>query len=350
MRRVSPPSKSVLSFLGLVLLATPALWAQRSSDRSQPASPPRASREFTAAQLENMQARVEMATKLVARLEADAKARGLAAGWRQATLESLLALPLGALEQVDREAYTVDRLAAAMADTAEDPNLIGDPNVDLVYTPFAPCRYIDTRNVGGKITAAAPRAYDLVNSGNIYGGTGGCGVQENVAAAIAMNVTILDPSGAPGFVAVKPTLAAPTSSLVNWYQAGPAVQVANAGVVTMDQGGATAEFFVVSSESVHVIVDFFGVFQAPAATALQTTRPSTTVQRTSGFAWNFFSPSCPAGYALTGGATQADFAANGVSMSISAPSGNAWSCVGQNNSGVTINVTCLAICSRVPGR
>jgi hypothetical protein len=37
-------------------------------------------------------------------------------------------------------------------------------------------------------------------------------------------------------------------------------------------------------------------------------------------------------------------------MSVSAPFGDAWSCIGQNNSGVTINVTCMVICSRVPGR
>jgi hypothetical protein len=79
-----------------------------------------------------------------------------------------------------------------------------------------------------------------------------------------MNVTIVDPSTSPGFLAIKPTAAAPTTSLINWYEAGPAVQAANQGIVTIDQDVPTAaEFVIVASGPVHVIVDIFGAFIAP---------------------------------------------------------------------------------------
>ena len=59
-----------------------------------------------------------------------------------------------------------------------------------------------------------------------------------------MNVTIVAPAAAPGFLALKPTAAAATSSFLNWYEAGPSVQMANMGVVTIFPDAATVPEFV----------------------------------------------------------------------------------------------------------
>lgn len=331
-------------------LASSVAGAQRQagSHAEQTSSTGAVRRGITPAHRANVQARVTTATSIVNRLDAEARAAGRAAGWRQATLEALLALPRTALDRVEQNAHSLDALATALASVADDPSVIGDPNKDLTYTPFPPCRYIDTRNVGGKITAASPRGFDLSLSGPTYGGGGGCGLIDGVTAAIAMNVTIVDPSDAPGFLAVKPSLAAPTSSFLNWYEAGPHVQTANAGVLSVDQDVTGAEFFIQVSASVHVIVDFFGFFLEPEATKLETTVVSDTLIVPNGAGGFIESPLCPAGYAMTGGGCRTGHF--GHHIETTAWEGNAWLCISVNTSGSSSSLRAQAVCSRVPGR
>ncbi len=276
-----------VSAAAIVLTLLPAHAAQ-SPGRSAPVHgavvvsgrdlvPPPPSRE----QLEDVDARIAAATALVDRFGRDAKARGLASSWRQATLERLLPLSLEGLHRVAQQAPSLDALAAAAMEAADDPSYVGNRASDLVYTPIAPCRFIDTRNAGGKIVGV--RAFDVDKPGSSYGGAGACDPVSllNIAtrnsafiAALAMNVTLVDTStaGAPGVVAIKPTAAAPTSSLLNWSQQGPDVQVANQGVVSLDSNslGQDEEFVIQTSGAVHIIVDLFGAFILPQATPLDT--------------------------------------------------------------------------------
>ncbi len=231
-------------------------------------------RKITAEQRENVSRRIAIATEMVNQLQPQAKARGRSESWRRATLEALLALPLSSLEQLQGRAHDVDRLSDAIA-AIEAPATAATTS-DLVYTPIAPCRYIDTRGVGGKIDGV--RGYDIALAGSSHGGDAPCnptvlfGVGQDEFGAIAMNVTIVDPSVAPGFLAIKPTAAAGTTSLVNWYEAGASVQAANQGVITIDQGVATADEFVIqTSAPVHAIVDIFGAFIAPQWGTVATT-------------------------------------------------------------------------------
>lgn len=257
----------------IVLVLTPAAVASGQNPRvtpevAEPEEPTPARRSATKVQRANAEARIAKAQAIVSRLTSDAKRQAAGPGWRQAALESLLPLSLAALEQVEQRAVTLDALARAVVEAADDPNLLGDPNTDLVYRPINPCRYIDTRNGTGKIDGI--RGYNLTANGAIYGGAAACApvtvfgvATDDQIAAVAMNVTIVDPSAAPGFVAVKPTAASPTVSLVNWYEAGAAVQVANQGIASMLQDNAVGDEFVMqSSAPVHVIVDLFGAFVA----------------------------------------------------------------------------------------
>jgi hypothetical protein len=306
-------------------------------------------KRFTAAQMANVQERIATANRILDRLGNEATQQGGNLSiWRKSNMELLYALSLPALQSVERNANSLESLATAVREAANDPNLIGDPNADLVYTPINPCRYIDTRG-GAIVSPATPRAYDLFFNGSAYGGSAGCTVLENVAAAIAVNVTIDQAQAGPAFLAIKPTLAAPTTSFMNWTAAG--TQLANAGVVTLDQSGADPEFFILVSSPTHVLVDIFGFFAEPQATALQITNPTTNWSITSG---SFsVTVACPAGYTITGGGWNHNVGHfDGVSATQSSAEGNSWRCRGwfTGPAGSTQAGTCEAVCARIPGR
>src|SRR5439155_22106703 len=110
-----------------------------------------------------------------------------------------------------------------------------------VYRPIPPCRYIDSRNVLGPISGS--RTYDLDGTGSPWGGSASCNpvtasgvLNADDFAAVAINVTIIGPTGAPGFIGARPVGSPNTTSLVNWFQAGATVQPASAGVISTFQG------------------------------------------------------------------------------------------------------------------
>ena len=318
-------------------------------------------KRVTRAQRENAEARVELATAIVEGLQAEATAKGLSADWRRAALETLLPMSRAALEQVAQRAHNMDALAVARAEVAADPNLIGDPNRDLTYTPIVPCRFIDTRVLGGKINGTVD--YDTSGNGAAYGGSAACAPQtlfgvtdDEQIGALAMNVTIVDPTVAPGFAAAKPTGAAPTTSLVNWYEAGPTVQAANQGIVSTNQAppGTTTNFVIQTSGPVHVIVDLFGAFIEPQATALNVTTVTNSVLIAAGDAGSILQATCPAGTSMTGGGCNfGPFSSQLYFISSNPVPGSnlAWNCAVRNNSGgVAYTLTAYVRCGSIPGR
>lgn len=352
-RRVGVP----LLLTALIALVAPVTLAERGAAQTHRGKPDEAAAKgVTPTQIENAEARIAVATAIVNRLETEAKALGRSSGWRRASLDSLLGLSLSQLHRVEQEAHGVDSLASVIAEIADDPQVFGDPNQDLVYFPVTPCRYADTRTVGGPINGF--RGYDVAQNGATYGGDAPCnptalfGVSEGAIGNLAMNVTIVSPAIAPGFAAVKPTTTAPITSLVNWYEAGPVVQSANQGIVTLDQGAATEEFFVQTSATVHVVLDIFGAFLAPHATPLQVVTTEASVSVSTGNSWDIITPICPAGFTLAGGGHDSNPPATSIFIWQSSPhfGGTAWQCRGLNQSGGTISVTCTARCARVPGR
>jgi hypothetical protein len=290
--------------------------------------------------------------------EAEAKSLGLASGWRQSKLESLLSLSVSKLQDLQKAA-TLDELSAAVAAASVEPQTLGSSSEDLVYKPIAPCRYVDTRFAGGPISPN--RGFDLSLAGSAYGGSLACnptvlfGVGENQFGGIAMNVTVVAPVVPAGYAAIKPTLASPVVSLVNWYTAGPGVSVANQGILTMDQSGALEEFFVETSSAVNVIIDIFGAFVAPEATALDTVIVRNTDACASAASCSV-TATCPAGYRLTGGGASVLAFTNGFDIIWDAPSTSAgannqeWLCQAQNASGASRTFYCTAVCARTPGR
>lgn len=298
-------------------------------------------------------ARAERARAIVDRVASDASARGLQA-WQRPLLERLLPLDDASLQFVEQQAFSLASVTAAIDSASETATLIGDPQRDVTFTPVEPCRFIDTRNSGGKISGV--RAYDADLSGAAHGGSGACNLKTllqvssaNVIAAVAMNVTIVDTSTAPapGYLAVKPTALSPTTSLLNWHVSAAGVQVANQGVVAFDQAGAT-EFVIETSGAVHVIVDVFGAYLEPWATSLQVTTTSSTAT-VPNLANGFAAAACPAGYKLVAGGCDA-FGNGNHYLSTSTANGSAWICGSRNVSGSARSLYAYARCARVPGR
>lgn len=348
---------SVVLFAAVALLATP-LGAQRNQQSSKSGAsgdPSRGRpRRLTPTQADNLQERIAATMRIVDRFEGEARALGRASGWRQATVDALLSLSLAELRQVEQSAVSADGLPAAISAANADPQLLGDPAEDLVYTPVNPCRFSDTRVIGGKITGF--RGYDMDNNGAVYGGTAAChpptifGVAnaDEVPAAV-INVTLIDTTIAPGFVAIKPNALSTISSINNWYDVGQFVQNSNTAIASIEQDLAVADEFVIqTSAPVHVITDIFGVFLPPEATALEQAFPSASVVIPSGQFGFVVTPACPAGFVITGG--QCASSENKPELTDTKIESGGWYCGARNTGGGVLSVTATAICSRVPGR
>lgn len=239
--------------------------------------------------------------------------------------------------------------------------LLGGVTTELVYYPITPCRYIDTRTIGGPL--AGTRVFDLAFTGAAYGGSLGCdpkqvvGGNENQIGALAINVAIVSPTAAPGFIGVRPAQGTTTTALVNWWQMGAAVQASNAGIVSTNQlPGVPAEIEFFGSPT-QFIVDIFGVFAAPTATAMDCVPGplAAAVLTTSSREYSLTPGACTAGYlplTVNCSASGGDFVDGHLEKSragVRYP-GPAQNCAGYYSGASTVTVTAQATCCRMPGR
>jgi hypothetical protein len=300
---------------------------------------------------------------IVGRILRDAGLENVGIDQRRWMMESLYALPLKELRAMGQPGgYDAAAAAIARANlkvSRDGLAKLGEINTDLVYIPITPCRFIDTRNVGGKITGTpiGSRSFDLDATGAAYGGSAACnpksfvGNDANNIGAISLNLAIVDPSLAPGFMGARPLGSTNLTSMVNWYEAGPTVQASNAGIVTSDQTFATdeIEFFGTTS---HIVVDILGIFAAPTSTALEcVTGTLTTTNVGAGATFNLTAGACPLNFGMVSNSCQtvgADLsirlAEHGVIDATTA------TCSGINSSGGALQVTNTPWCCRLPGR
>ena len=356
--------------LGLVLCAgmssvaalPMAAYAQTAADGAAGSAKAATRTAISPAQLSEVRQRMDLARQIVANLAPEAARMGLSEGWQRSTMDILLANSSSKLAQIARIGGYEATIAAATTGKGlvmpkDSGQTLGQTTQDLTYKPFTPCRFVDTRNVGGKISGT--RGYDLSLTGTSYGGSGSCapttlaGVGENSFGAIAMNIAIVDTSsGAPGFVNVVPTGAVSTTALVNWSVASPSTQDSNQAIVTMDQGGSLNEFDVVTSGPVHVIIDLFGAFIAPQATVLncQLSAPTNFAVNTTTRNYNVVSPACPTGFQEVAANCNAsgDFFNLQQSGSYVNPSNTG--CYGRYVGASSATVIVNAVCCQIPGR
>ncbi|HVE50492.1 MAG TPA: hypothetical protein VNG69_12865 [Casimicrobiaceae bacterium] len=313
----------------------------------------------TLAQMARLEEKLRLVSRIIAGMESRGTGRGSSSNWRLSTMSELYQLSNEELASM-QGVHSLNDLPEAIAKAKRvAPKALGSGTDDLTYTPITPCRYIDTRDVGGKINGT--RGFDLDT--NAYTTAAGKCVSAPLTTfgstlfALAVNMAIFDTSVAPGVATIVPTGAPTNTALVNWYQAGPSVQASNAAIVTIDQGLAANEIDVVTSSSVHVIVDVFGGFRANEATALDCV--STFSEETgiaNNAAFNFNIAVCPAGYAMTGagcrtpGLTDAiRWSINGLFQTVAGGAIGAF-CAGQNVSGGPVSIQGTRQCCRVPGR
>jgi len=280
--------------------------------------------------------------------------------WMQ---ESLYKLPLEKLRAMGAPSgfdAAANGIALARADMARDGIAkLGQASTELVYYPITPCRFIDTRNVGGKLPApAGSRAYDLDNTGDIYGGSAACnpkaavGNNSNNFGAIAMNVAIVDPSSFPGFVGARPVGSTNTTALVNWYQGGATVQASNAGIITTDQTLLLdeIEFF---GTSTHIVVDVFGVFGAPTSTPLDcvTGTLTQTAVNTTTRDYSLQASGCPTGYGMVSNSCNVSGDIQGVRQAGGGvQTANDARCIGRYEGQSAATIINVPWCCRLPGR
>jgi hypothetical protein len=245
------------------------------------------------------------------------------------------------------------KLAAADA-PASGPGLtrvvgktLGALSNDLVYTPIAPCRIVDTRSTGaGAIAANSTRNFVAVNSSSFSsqgGSATNCGTLGLSATAVAVNVTAVTPSGG-GFATLYPFgTAQPLVASVN-YASGAIVN--NALIVQIPNPLSSFDFTIYTFAQSHYVVDIVGYFAPPVATALQCVETANTDLPISGGGGtgNAVAPSCPTGY------TQTSTNCETTSWLMPIVYFQSGTCSARNGDSSSQTLRASRTCCRVPGR
>ncbi len=177
----------------------------------------------------------------------------------QFTLAELQAVPSGSLPQ-----------PSLLADGAT-VNRLGDSQADLVYTPVAPCRIVDTRLAGGILAPGASRDFWVTGAGfTDQGGVdGSCGVPLGPATAVMLNFVATSSAG-PGHLQAWPYAGAvPVASTLNYGAVTGLAAIANGLAIPICDPAATTcthDFTAMSSVSAtHLVVDVVGYFSKSAS-------------------------------------------------------------------------------------
>lgn len=218
---------------------------------------------------------------------------------------------------------------------------------DLVYTPLAPCRILDTRSTAaGAIAAGTTRNFVAVNASNFTGQGGSatnCGTLGLSATAVAINLTAVTPAGAGYATAYPFGTTQPLASSIN-YTAGAIVN--NALIVQIPNPLSSFDFTVYTFAQSHYVADIVGYFAPPVATALQcqdTANNSVNNIPVNGTA-NAVAPACPTGYTQT--ATNCETSSWLMPIVFI----HAGTCSARNNDSSPQDLRASRTCCRVPGR
>lgn len=248
-------------------------------------------------------------------------------------------------QAIDRLAKLPPGVRGARADVVAAK--FGDLNRDLVYTPVAPCRILDTRNVAaGAIAANSTRNFVAfgVSSFTSQGGSAtNCGVNPLAATAVAINLTAVTPSGAGYATAYPFGSSQPLAASIN-YAAGAIVN--NALIVQTPNPISSFDFTVYTFAQSHYVADIVGYFAPPLATELQCVETANTNLDIAGNGGtgNALAPVCATGYTQT--ATNCE-TSSWLMPIVYFQSGT---CSARNGDTATRTLRASRTCCRVPGR
>ena len=148
----------------------------------------------------------------------------------------------------------------AIADTTE-----------LVYTPIAPCRVIDTRVVGGPITNTTPRSFLVTGTDfSAQGGSDGvCTIPHGPTLAVMINLISVNATGSGDFRAFPFGQPEPFASALNYADLTPPLNIANGIALEICNPAVsvcTADLtFQVDGASSDLVADVVGYFTAPTS-------------------------------------------------------------------------------------
>lgn len=317
-----------------------------------------AARSIDPAALARAQQKLARAQQVVQQFAASAAAEGLADSWRAELLSALMQGSENSIARVQGVATARDALAtahdASVATSAtSQPKALGDATVDLTFIPLPiPCRIVDTRaaGAGGILAAGSTRAFAFgvsaaQGSSSCSPFTGYVGFGEPAAAAVTVTVDATGSPAQPGsFIKVFPDGG---STPTSWLNFGGGQIIANAGVLSI----ANNKFDIQVSGATNVLVDVFGSFIRPQATALDcldTTKVTGTIASSGNL--TLVGAACPASYSPTGGGC---FGGSNASRSVEEATLNVngqWFCRWQDYSGTSYELASSTHCCRVPGR
>lgn len=230
---------------------------------------------------------------------------------------------------------------ASPTDLPSGGKALGSASADLVYTPVAPCRLYSTFGPGGALptgTTFSPNTRRTIVPAGNCGIPSAAGVVGVVMTLVAANVT----PAAGGYVQLLAPGSA-SSAVAMTFNVGQVFSSANTLVAT----NSAANFdIVVGGTGAEVLVDVFGYYAPPVATALQCvdTANNTVNDVAAGGTVNVSAPSCPVGYTQT--ATNCETS----SWLMPIVFFHAGTCSARNNDASPQDIRASRTCCRVPGR
>lgn len=261
--------------------------------------------EISPAQLARAQAKLAHAAQIADRFAQSAAEAGLPDRWRFEMVNALMQKPEAAFAQVETAGNVRDALQSAaavpQASMPTQAKSLGDIGDDLTYVPLtAPCRISDTRSGGGALAPFTARTLNFTISNAAQGGSGcnpfGGYVGGGLPGAAAVNITVIGggAAAAGSYLQAYPQGGSTTTS---WLNYGAGQIIANQGVLPLNT--SNGQFVLYSNAQTDAIVDVFGSFVRPQATALDcvSTAPSAGVTlNTTTRDGNATAPACAAGY------------------------------------------------------
>lgn len=239
---------------------------------------------------------------------------------------------------------------------------LGDVDRDLVFTPLdKPCRFYDSRNTaGGRLTPGGSDRAIGVSGGAIppeQGAATFCGVIDS-AVAVVINILAVDPLSKGNFQ-LWPSDGTPGDSVINYGGPQLGINLINGVMVPICNPFLSAcpsdLMLRTNFASSHALLNVTGYFSPPEPSAFDCTTVSTALDVTNA-AFSFNSPSCPAGYSLTGGGHNWFFNTQDVWFWQVAPDDtnsdgedDAYICRGRNFNMSNSEITCYARCCRTVG-
>ena len=163
---------------------------------------------------------------------------------------------------------SIENLEAALQ-KGEPVLLPGDSNRELVYTPVAPCRILDTRFAGGPIATNTRRAFQVAGSVGFPGqggNPGGCGVPFGPATTAFINIVAVNSSGSGNLRAFAYPQPTPFAASLNYGVIPGLNAIANGLAVPIcdpSSGPCAFDLYIYSAAaSTNVVVDVVGYHTA----------------------------------------------------------------------------------------